>query len=333
MNVLPDPEVRGEIKFVFAKSLPYATRIGLIIALILFGLAAQYFLSAWIGLAPIFAASCLGMIRGYAAAPVPKGDERWERVTPDEYAKVRRKQKELEKWDADVLDVTSGRGCGCLLLVAAGLGLFFLIALAEDAVLLQYLLIDAAILTLPHWIIGSRTYLRKDDLIIKIDMLEKMLGLLKTPSDIQVSPMLSTVATGDGGRMPHDARLMVKFVDAPEWFLGLQIQLSINSVQGTSFPYLYCVLVARPEGGIHRRNLKPVMTAPPKKGLFPLFGGGAPDLLVEKSTSDGMEVVVIRQRTTRQSGFHTNDFASGAIVLTAVATARRALGIGDKSKS
>jgi hypothetical protein len=50
------------------------------------------------------------------------------------------------------------------------------------------------------------------------------------------------------------------------------------------------------------------------------------DVIVETETKDGVDVVVIRQRTTRTSGYHTKVPASRAILETAVGAARAFVG-------
>jgi len=84
---------------------------------------------------------------------------------------------------------------------------------------------------------------------------------------------------------------VVTVADAPASFLGVQVQVSINSVQGRSFPYAYAVIVARPEfGGWNRPG---VLEAPSR-------------IVVERKKEGDVLIAVVRQQTTKQSGYHTD---------------------------
>ena len=132
---------------------------------------------------------------------------------------------------------------------------------------------------------------------------------MSAPSDIQVLPMLSTRETREGGTVPMDARLMLKFLNAPEFFLGMQIQISMNNVQGKDYPYLYCVLIAKQEAKFFRKN-KDRIKSPTRK------------VIIENSQSEDVDVLVVRQRTSRTSGYHTNVSAATTVVYTALNLAR-----------
>jgi hypothetical protein len=86
------------------------------------------------------------------------------------------------------------------------------------------------------------------------------------------------------------------------------MQISINSVQGRDFPYFYCVLVAKEEFGALR-------VGPPPKGIE-----------VEPGHDAGVQVVVMRQATTKNAGYHTDPEAARRILAFALGEARRVLG-------
>jgi hypothetical protein len=166
---------------------------------------------------------------------------------------------------------------------------------------------------------GVKRYLRQDRLIVKIKLLEKVIEELSRPSDIQVLPMLATQATKEERRFPTDARLMLRLIGAPAAFLGIQVQISINSVQGTDYPYLYCVLLARSEAGLFAGWRDIVKEMPEfRESILPS----------EPSNEEGVDVLVIRQKTTRTSGYHTNQEQAISIVAFAVKAARRFCNIG-----
>ena len=163
-------------------------------------------------------------------------------------------------------------------------------------------------------LVSVRTFLKKDRLIIKISLFEKVMERLATLSQIQVLPMLSTQETDKGVRIPMDARLMVRILNAPDYFMGMQIQISLNNVQGRYYPYLYCVLIAKKEAGFFEKRFG-LLNNPPRGILF------------EKTKSNDVDICVIRQETTRNSGYHTDRQKAVSIVFSALKLAKEYLGI------
>ena len=88
--------------------------------------------------------------------------------------------------------------------------------------------------------------------------------------------------------------------------MGLYGQVVTNDVNGTSYPYFYVVLVARKGFG-----LQPVFQAyrPPKK------------MTKEFKVEDDVEVFVIRQTTSKTSGYHTKNKKMTAILKAGIALA------------
>lgn len=313
MNILPEPQRQGDIKFIFGRSLPYFWRLAISIFMIAAGLLLQLYVNFILGLFCLFVGTALILIRGYQVKPVlKKGSEKWNQVTPDEYTKVKLKAQDLRRWDLDSFDITNRLGCAVLFLVAAfcwGMW-FFVVYFLKSPKLAGYWVVDCAVVILPHWITGVRDYLKKDKLVIKIELLEKIMGLLSTPSDIQVLPMLSTEETTESNLVPADARLLVRLLNTPDYFLGLQVQISINDVQGTSYPYLYAVLIFKKEAGILEKK-KNFFQSPPPNVVFEPVGAG------------DVDVMVIRQKTTKSSGYATNFNQARLILQTALDLSRQ----------
>ncbi len=313
MSIFPERMRQGEIKFIIAKNLPYVTRLIIISILLLLGLSLQLVMNFWIGAFALISATALSLIRGYRDKPALTGPEQWSQVTPDEYKKVKNKQNELKRWDLDLFDITNPLG-GFFFAIVACICLVIWVFLEPGSTLANYWRIDCIVLLVPHWITGVRSFLRQDRLIIKINVLERMIELLSSPSDIQVLPMLATRQTKEKGTIPTDARLMVRFLNAPDYFLGLQIQISINSVQGNDYPYLYCVLIAQENARLFSRQ-KEILTKNYR------------NILLEQKNSDEVDVLVIRQQTTKTSGYHTNLSACRFIVQTTIEIARTLLAL------
>lgn len=317
MAFFPDPQKQGDIKFFLAKSLPYGIRMAIIIVLMIIGVLIQALINFWIGLILIVCGTVLSLIKGYE--PVPKiksGTEKWNQVTPDEYKKIKLKEEQIEKWDTDSFDITNSRGKAVFIIII--IPLLSLIFFSPPLIWLFgsiyiYLCIDIAAVLIPHWVTGIRNYLKKDKLIIKINILEKVMELFLAPSDVQVLPMLATEETIEKKRVPSDARLMIKFLNSPAYFLGVQVQLSINNVQGTDYPYLYCVVLSKQEEKLFAKK---------EKTISSIINSRKNIISEVQKAQDGVDVLVIRQFTTKTSGYHTNITACYEIASTAVDLAR-----------
>lgn len=339
MSLFPPPDKRAEVQFRFAKFISYRARMALVGLFLAAGFAVQLLAGFWWGLPLLVAGAALGMVKGYRPKEAFVSEEKWSRVTPDEFIRIREKAARQKAWDRDPLDITNpvggllfaGLGVVCVIVgVALGFGIHWRLGV--------YWLADCAILVLPHWFTGTRGYLKKDRLIVKIEALQQVMAALREPSDLQVLPMLATRQTVDGKDSPVDARLMVHVLNAPAWFLGMQVQVSLNNVQGTDYPYVYAVLIARPEGGLPTRweGVKDAVAAAAAAGAA---APAAPGLLgkflqwvnrpaapaFESSCKEGVDVLVIRQTTTKNSGYHTPPPLAIRIVNVAADAARKIL--------
>ncbi|MBM3334738.1 hypothetical protein FJY63_08760 [Candidatus Sumerlaeota bacterium] len=104
---------------------------------------------------------------------------------------------------------------------------------------------------------------------------------------------------------------MAQFDNAPKDFMGIQVRVSLNDVQGTKYPYLYCVILAKPGFGLSQWKTQPKM--------------GAGQVTTEYQESGEVELIVVRQTTTRRSGYHTNKAAQARVFEAAVEICRRNL--------
>lgn len=335
MPLFPPPGKDGQIKFILAGRLPYKPRMALIAALLLAGLGLEVTVSFWAGLAFLLAASLLGMVKGYDARPKAVGGLAWERVTPDEYAAIKLKASQLRRWDEDLFDITNARGALAFAAACVLCAVLYLVLAARFGFPPGWWIfagLDAAVLLAPLWFTGVREYLRKDALIIKINILEGIIRLLNSPSDVQVIPMLALAETGEGRKEPEDARLLVKLVGAPAAFYGIQVQLSINSVQGHDFPYLYCVLLSKAGSGLlenHERFLaKPPESAGSRLSAYFMNALGRPvqRLVYEARQNPDVDLLVVRQRAEGNTGYSTAQPAADAIVLSSLELAKKLIG-------
>jgi hypothetical protein len=125
-------------------------------------------------------------------------------------------------------------------------------------------------------------------------------------------PMLA-LRDGPRGKYPVDAKLMLRpREDDGAGFLGVQVQVALNNVQGTDYPYLYAVVLGKHPfalplaRGRHRR------------------AGGRVELVFERGESEGVDYLVIRQHADNAGGWHTLPDDVREIVTAALAVAREA---------
>ncbi len=287
--ILPAQQDRGIVVFWIWQSLSYEVRLALSFGLILIGLIIQFVTDSLpVGVAFIACGNLFLLVQGYDnRVDVGKYDPRsdWERVGTEKLAELLHMDQKMKSWDVSALDVTNIFGAIVFIIVAGLLG--FAVYRFQGAA--QILAFDALVLLVPHWITGVRSILRKPKLMIKVDtiwaLLEEFKGKL---ANHQVAVLM--LLQGKETRLPSDVKFKVDIKDRHQDFLGLYGQVVLNDVQGTSYPYFYVVLVARKGFG-----LRDALSAynPPH------------NITKEFKVQDEVEVAVIRQTTTKTSGYHT----------------------------
>jgi hypothetical protein len=313
--LLPAAERRGDICFHVLKGLPYSVRLALSFSLIALGLAMQIVLGQslfWVGVAVVFAGVLPLLTKGYQNVVRTTGKaEDWRPVHRDEIQRILDVARRQKTWDRDLFDITSWEGMFTLVLLVAGVVVAGKYAMPSSPFIAVMIAANAVAIFVPFWITGARRILKRDQLVIKSQLLLQLADTLgPSPGEgeefqfqLQTSPV-----QGQEADVPCDVKGLVMYANAPEGFLGVQVQVSINSVQGTDYPYCYCVIVARPAfTDKHPLDLSP----PPRK------------VVIEPEYNQGVNIVVIRQETTRNSGYHTKPAAAQAIFNYAIAEARR----------
>jgi hypothetical protein len=136
--------------------------------------------------------------------------------------------------------------------------------------------------------------------------------VVKGDSSIKAIPYLEIGHARQGqGTFPNDARILIKFIDAPDEFIGVQGQISINTVKSREYPYFYVVLIARQEFRLSKkfRALKIVLD----------------NITIEEKKTAEVDVVVLRQTTTKTSGYHTDQKMQEYILSNSIKVAKRLL--------
>jgi hypothetical protein len=284
------------------------------VGLVLWGLAPGVL--APLGLVVALAGHLPLWVRRQTNAPggaTPAHEDVWAPVEDDWLKRVEALERRGEKWDTTPWDASNSLGCMALLgalAMVGGLGLVAGSVMGFD--LLGYVLAGAGVLLVPLWLNGMRatwnpSELRKKGAALAVarEEAESVAG-----KDFEPVPLLA-LREGRRGRYPVDARLMLRPArDDGSGFLGVQVQVAMNNVQGKDYPYLYAVILGKgefrlPEGPKRQTSVK-----------------GAVDLVCERGQGEGVRYLVVRQHADNSGGWHTEPDDIRAIVATALAKAR-----------
>lgn len=311
--ILPGSEDRRLVVFLVWPSLAYPVRFAIAFALVVAGFALQLVtISILPGVLLLGAGNLLLLVRGYDnridTSGLDPGAE-WERVERSRLDELIDLHARIRRWDQSFLDVTNPRGLVVFALLAGG-GAFLAYRFGG---LPRILAVDAMVLLLPHWITGVRSILTRPKLMVRVKLIERLLAHFdEHPGRHRVHLLM--LLRGREHKIPKDVKLKVDIGDHPPDFLGLYGQVVINEVKGTSYPYFYVVLVAR--SGFGLEALQESYETPRKRVL-------------ELDRQDEVEVLVLRQRTTRRSGYHTPWVAARSIFDEGIRLAERASAQSD----
>lgn len=293
----PSPEKQGDVDFYLLKNLSYSKRIKLYFFLLFAGFSLQILLlSPWPGLPFLLFATILILVRGYDSRRDIKAfytSKEWTEVDIDKIVQVITLDDKIKKWDKDILDISNAAGVGTFVLITIGLFgssvvLPFIIGFNVTSILVA----DAVILLLPMWFNGMRLTSSQETLRIKSDIvikIEKFFQNIKKEGQI-FKPNLMLSKNKSGSSFPTDTRFTISFKDMPKDFYGIQAQINVNLIEGSNYPYFYCVIPAKLGFGLESHINKI-----PK----------ANNIIIEFQKDDKAEVLVIRQFTTKTSGYHT----------------------------
>ena len=307
----PPPEQRDVVRFYLAKNLPYNLRVNLMLILLVVGFGLQVlFMNAEYGAFFLLAGVVLVLVKGYDSRVRIKGfslDPNWKTVSIDKVQEIEQLRKRSKRWDSDALDISNPLGIFSLILIG-GLALLasvLLGSLANDTRVTIILATDIAIFMVPLWFSGMRFILKQPNLAIKVNII---LGLYKVFETLKLEgeefrPALMLAKGDEGESIPIDARFSIALPNSPEGLYGLQAQINLNVVQGASYPYFYCVLAAKPGFGLSQYKEKVKLDG---------------KIICEYQEGSQAEVLVIRQHTTKKSGYHTKDRQCTQILMVAM---------------
>ena len=291
-------EKQDIIHFHVLKKLSYSKRMTLYLSFIVAGFAIQIImLKVWPGAILLIFASILNLVRGYKSTVDLKAydaNSDWTQVDMSKIKEVGAFNDKLSKWDIDMLDISNAVGFLMFVLSAAGL-MFVSVILRQFSIsgeAISIFVSNAIILIFPLWFNGLRRVRKQDVLGIKTGLVTSLESFFKTImlEGEDFNPAIMLVKDKSGKGVPTDCRFTISFKDMPADFYGIQAQININSVEGTKYPYFYCVIAAKTGFGLNKYTNS---VHPPK------------NVAINYEEDNDAEVIVIRQHTTKTSGYHT----------------------------
>lgn len=298
------------LQFVFAKRMLYRKRMWAVAVLVAVGMIAQVaFLSVWPGVPFLAVAVALSWVVGFDNKLDRRGlktDDTWCRVPFERIPSIVKLDADMRKWDASAVDVTSPMGCFAFGVVAGGIGALTMFAAAVLGLAVALIVaVDGAVLVVVQWFSGMRTVHRKPDLVLKAKHLRDVVGSARTEVDtagtLHGQLLLSE---HDAGAAPDDARILIDVKDPPGKMLAVQGQVVLNRVQGKPYPYFYCVALAESGSGLAK--------------FAERFKDRSSGTTIEVKSEDDVDVVVVRQTTSKTSGYHTKPPVSKRLLVTAL---------------
>lgn len=312
-------EERGIVVFHFWPFMAYGKRLALSLTLIAAGLIIQFLTGSFVaGALLLLVGSVLLCVQGYhnrveGGGFSPGAD--WENVEIQRLHDLQELDRKMLRWNRSAMDVTNTLGLITLVVLVAptAYAVFHYLeyGFAPYPPEVRILLFNALTLLGPHWITGTRRILRLPKMMVKVEALEALLASARREiNEDQVTVMM--LLRGEA-KIPEDVKLRVRIPDAPETFLGMYVQVVTNDVKGTSYPYAYVVLVARQGYGLEAATRD---IAPPK------------GVIKEYKVENDVEVLVIRQHTTKTSGYHTKPAVAATIFSVGLNMAKSAVRSG-----
>ena len=284
--------------------------------LILAGFALQIWkMEPWGGAVLIGLGNLLFLVRG-----VGNTDERvrvavsedapWELAELSRLKELLAMDRQIARWDRSFFDSSNPLGGLIFVALLAGCAGMLFFGYAQDNPLWKIAGADAAVLLLPHWLSGMRRGRRFPVLTLRANLLDAVLKASQEElKDYQVEALFQFPEKG--ASVPVNVKLRIRREGMPESFIGMELHVAINDVQGVPHPYGYAVLIAKGGAGIG--------------GLA--WDGVRSGLLAEHKLQQDVEVLVIRQKTTKNGGYRTEVKTVVLILKTALA-AMKGLAIG-----
>lgn len=276
--------------------------------LILAGFALQVWrLEPWGGAVLIGLGNLLFLVRGVGntdertRVAIPE-DAPWEVAEISRIKELVEMDREIAQWDRSFFDSSNPLGGLIFLVLLAGCAGLLFFGYAQENPLWKIAGADAAVLLLPHWLSGMRRGRRFPVLTLRANLLDSVLKTVQAElKDHQVEALFQFPEKG--ASVPVNVKLRIRRQGMPESFIGMELHVAINDVQGVPNPYGYAVLIAKTGSGLSTLA----------------WDGVRSGLLAEHKLQKDVEVLVIRQKTTKNGGYRTEVRTVVLILKTALA--------------
>jgi hypothetical protein len=294
-NAVREPTAKQLVVFHLLPRVPYALRIIMAFALILAGFAVQCTMLRWFpGVIFVFAGNLFLLVKGYDNhLKYDKFDAsaNWQPVEPSRLGEIEELNKKSFTWDRSFLDISNRRGWWIFFLIAVST-IAGLLGWFGESPLVPFVGWNIIALFLPHWITGTRKILTLPDLLVKVYLIKKLLADSAIQQKIEGLKIdYYMLLRGDKEKkLPDDIKFRVVIANQHPDFLGFYGQIVNNTVNGNAYPYFYVVMVAKAGYGLKTA----VKDYAPSRGI-----------IGEYDDDKGVEVFVIRQATSRTSGYLT----------------------------
>ncbi|MBN2728435.1 MAG: hypothetical protein JXR53_04355 [Bacteroidales bacterium] len=283
------------VNFHLFPNLPLIIRLiialGLISAGIIWQLLSGMASPGWL---PVLFASVLLMYKGVDKRVIKNSmfhNADWKKINKEQVQQILDTKRKLGKWDTSVFESSGCLGGGILILLV-GASLFLILAGVSN-LYLMCIGMDMLVLFVPQFISGMKRFdqLVKPVLYAK-QMLEAAITLEMMYPQAKIGYLvLLGVKKQSNISIPKEVKFKATFENAKEEFLGLYGQISINIIGSNMYPYFYTVQVYKKGFGLKKKMEKIQMTDK--------------NIIKEYTEEDGVEVMIIRQYTTKTSGYHT----------------------------
>lgn len=276
------------------KSLKYTNRLFISLSLIVLGAIIQIFQLEMIpGIFLVFAGNLFLLSKGIDTRlnkVVYKADANWSKVSQEQIDQIEKINTKSSKWDLSAVDISSGLGAVLLVILLLACLIFANIWLYSEHPELNILIANLLVLLVPHWITGVKRITKTPKLLKKIDIYKK---LIKSCQNALAKHNLeyNLLLQGEKDKLPKDIKIRIQINNQPDDFLGVYGQLNLNDVEGKLYPYFYTVLVAKKSFNLlsYANRIRLI-----------------PGTVLEQKPADDIDVIVLRQQTTKNSGYNTS---------------------------
>lgn len=211
-------------------------------------------------------------------------------------------EKELIKIEAQITRIKKWRGLNFNTKTAIAFPIFFILVfgspfLGKTAIFIW----DLALLFAPIFLTGTRSAWEPPELRTKTENMKKLIQSFPWQSYGGYSYNLEFgIMRKVDSSYPFDVRLKIKKKNQLDQLIGIQGQYSINRIKATEYPYFYIVIIGKKSFDLKARI------------------GRVANWTTEFEHDQEAEVAVIRQHTTKTSGYHTPLSTQVAILKTGI---------------